>query len=240
MTDQSTVSRPRLSPTLLRRILPRSLYTWIRSVFMTVFTPTAYAAQHGYYRSVLRREVVGGAGDPAPWLTFPLVSFLETKSFSGRSVLEFGSGQSSLWWSERAERVLALETDPEWTQRVRAAAPPNLTVADVELEHADEHSFIDEVERLVGRERFDVVVVDGGDRVKALLAAPRFVTQDGVVITDDLDLFRTDPDWVRALDALREAGFGSVDFYGLAVGAPFTRRQRCSTIFFRDGSFITR
>jgi hypothetical protein len=240
LIDQSTQQGQRSLPGLLRRILPATLYRLVRSAFMTVFTPTAYAAEHGYYRSALRRSVVGGRGEPAPWLTFPLTAFLDTKSFASRTVLEFGSGQSSLWWSRRADRVLALETDPDWTRRVRAEAPANLVVADVALEHPDQQSFVDEVDRVTDGSRYDVVVVDGGDRVKALHAASRFVTDDGIIITDDLDLFRTDPDWVGALDALRAEGFGSIDFYGLAAGAPFTRRRRCSTMFFRDGAFITR
>lgn len=242
MSDYSLPSAPprSLPVRVLHKLLPTKLYLLIRSFVMTVTTPTVYAAQHGYYKSALSRSVVGSGGDAAPWLTFPLVTFLDTKSYAGRSVLEFGSGQSSLWWAKRADSIVALETDAEWTKRVRETAPANLDVKEVPLEFATAEDFAANVKEVVGDARHDVVVVDGGDRVKALLAAPDHVTDDGIIITDDLDLFRQDPDWVHATDALRAAGFGSIDFFGLAVGTPFTRKLRCSTLFFRDGSFITR
>ncbi|MDP9092612.1 MAG: hypothetical protein M3N95_06630, partial [Actinomycetota bacterium] len=61
----------------------------------------------------------------------------------------------------------------------------------------------------------------------------------GFIVLDDLDLFADDPSWLGALGALRQAGFGRIDFYGLAVSAPFSRSQRCTSILFRDGSFVT-
>lgn len=228
------------SGSLLKRLLPTWLYLRVRSVFMTLLSPTMYAAERGYYRSALKGRIVQETGAPAPWLSFPLVAFLESRSFDGRSVLEFGSGQSSLWWAERAADVIALETDAEWTKRVRADAPANLEVVDVPLDYPDQASFDADVAKVTDGRRFDVVVVDGGDRPKGLLAAPHSLTDDGVIILDDVDLHRDLADWNHALDSLKSQGFGSIDFYGMAVGAPYTRRQRCSTILFRDGSFITR
>jgi precorrin-6B methylase 2 len=230
---------PSLLVRILRRLLPAGLYRTVRAVVMTLVTPTAYAAQYGYYRSAFRKAVVDGSGDAAPWLTFPLVAFLSSRSFAGRSVLEFGSGQSSIWWARRAKNVLALETDPEWTKRVRAAAPENLVVADVPLDYDSADAFAADVRELTRGERYDVVVVDGGDRIKAMLTAPEFLTDDGFVVVDDLDLFRTQPDWAEAVESLRRAGFGCIDFHGMAVGAPFTRRFRCSSLFLRSSSFVT-
>lgn len=224
---------------IFRRALPLPVYQVLRRVVMNLFTPTVYAAQHGYYRSARRKAVVDSSGAAAPWMTFPLVSFLELKSFAGRSVLEFGSGHSSQWWGRRADKVLALETDPEWTKLVRADAPANVRVEEVPLDYGSQQDFAAGVHALVKDERFDVVVVDGGDRVKALYLAPGLLSDDGFLVVDDLDLFRSDPEWVPALEALRAAGFGCIDFYGLAVSVPFTRDQRCTSVFFRDGSFIS-
>lgn len=231
--SRSTLSR------ILRAVLPPPLYRALRTVAMNLFTPTVYAAQHGYYRSARQHAVVDASGAAAPWMTFPLLTFLETKCFAGRSVLEFGSGHSSQWWGERADHVFALETDPEWTKLVRRDAPANVRVEEVPLDYDSQADFAGDVHALVGDKRFDVVVVDGGDRVKALFTAPSVLTDNGFIVVDDLDLFREDPDWAPALAALFEAGFGCIDFYGLAVSAPFSRDHRCTSIFFRDGSFVT-
>ncbi|MDP9091574.1 MAG: hypothetical protein M3N95_01140, partial [Actinomycetota bacterium] len=205
---------------ILRLVLPPPVYRAIRSLFMALFTPSFYAAQHGFYRSALSRSVVAAGGAAAPWMTFPLVTFLDKLCFRGRTVIEFGAGQSTIWWGARADTVLALETDPQWSRRIVAVAPANVEVVEVPLEYGDQAAFDADVRRVVGDRRFDVVVVDGGDRVKALLTAPAIITDDGFIVLDDLDLFADDPSWLGALGALRQAGFGRIDFYGLAVSAP--------------------
>lgn len=223
---------------VLRRLLPRRLYYVLRVLVMSTTTPSVYAARFGYFRSALRRTVTGREGQPVPWMTFPLVAFLETLPLADRSVLEFGSGASSAWWGERARCVVSLETDPAWLDRVRASVPSTVEVVEVVEHHADQDSFDAEVARVVGDRRFDVVVVDGGDRVKALHAAPGLLAPDGVIVVDDLDLYGEDPHWAAVLDEWRTRGLGRIDFYGLAIAAPFTRRNRCTSIFFPAGSFV--
>lgn len=224
---------------IFRTLLPLPIYRVVRGIVMALFTPSVYAAQHGYYRSAMRRSVVGSKGAAAPWMTFPLVSFLDTLSFTDRSILEFGSGQSTVWWGGRAKRVVALETDESWLERVRGDASPNVDVIGVPLEYDSQAEFEADVVRLLNGERFDVVIVDGGDRPKAMHTAPSVITDDGFIVVDDVDLFVDDPAWIGAMASLREAGFGRVDFYGLAVAAGFNRRRRCTSVFFRDGSFFT-
>lgn len=224
---------------LLKRLLPMRVYVFVREIFMALFTPTAHAAKRGYFRSALTRSVKGGKNSPTPWMTFPLVSYLESRSFTDRTVLEFGSGASTAWWALRAEHVTALETDPEWLSKIRSTAPANVDVVAAEAAPATQEDFDKEVRSIVGDSTFDVVVVDGGDRVKALNLAIDLVTPDGIIIVDDLDLFDAEPEWRAALDPWFDRGFERVDFMGMAIAAPFTRDARCTSLFFRPGSFLT-
>ncbi len=238
MSSNTPTERP-TAHGFLKRLLPVSVYVFVREVFMAVFTPTAHAAKRGYFRSAVTRSVTGGKNAPAPWMTFPLVSYLESRSFDGRKVLEFGSGASTPWWALRAEHVTALETDPDWLEKVRSSAPANVDVVAAKAAPATQQEFDDEVRSIVGDATFDVVVVDGGDRVKALHLAADLVTPDGVIIVDDLDLFDAEPEWRAALDVWFDRGFERVDFMGMAIAAPFTRDARCTSLFFRPGSFLT-
>ena len=82
MSSNTPAERP-TAHGFLKRLLPVSVYVFVREVFMAVFTPTAHAAKRGYFRSAVTRSVTGGKNAPAPWMTFPLVSYLESRSFDG-------------------------------------------------------------------------------------------------------------------------------------------------------------
>ena len=73
----------------------------------------------GIVESQLRGEPVDAAGHPVPWLSMPALAFLEERMPSGLSVLEYGSGNSTLWWSRRAARVVSVEHDAAFHSRLR-------------------------------------------------------------------------------------------------------------------------
>lgn len=222
------------------KILPAPVYRLIRAWIVGLMTPILYGVNNGYYRSALSKSVVDRRGRAIPWMTYPLVTFLGTLSFEGRSVLEFGSGYSTEWWSARAEHVVALETDAGWLGRVRANVTSNVDVLPMTNGALRTPTdFLLYVQGIVGDRCFDVIVIDGGDRVSAAQVVSPLLTPDGFVIIDDLDIFDADPTWTVAFDSLRRAGFGRIDFYGLAAEAPFSRSRRCTSIFFRNGSFVT-
>ena len=55
-----------------------------------------------------------------PWLTFPATAWLERMLSPNMRVFEFGSGGSSLFFSQRVAEVVSTEHDPEWHARVLA------------------------------------------------------------------------------------------------------------------------
>lgn len=110
-------------------------------------------------------------GRPLPWYTYPMIDLLSAKDFRGRTVLEFGAGYSTLWWASRADFVLSFEGDKAWYERLRPLVPPNVTLILVseDLRGADKY---------IGTKHFDVVIIDGLDRLKAAYLA-KAVVKDG-------------------------------------------------------------
>jgi hypothetical protein len=49
----------------------------------------------GHFRSSVNGKALSQAGVPLPWYTYPAIDFLTQRDFRGRSVLEFGGGQST-------------------------------------------------------------------------------------------------------------------------------------------------
>ncbi len=219
---------PRLSPKVyfsLRRLV---------CLFASVF----YAVQSGQLRSAVTGKVVDRRGRPLPWLTYPAIDFLDSLDYSGRTVLEFGSGYSTLWWAERADSVVALEADQRWLDSMASSMPANATVMALPTDPADKYHRTVDVDSFLaehlGERRFDVIVIDGVDRVGTARAALKYLTDDGFVVADNSDSHMLTDGTMPILDVYRSAGFRRVDFYGLGPSILF---PQCTSIAFRDGSF---
>src|SRR5262245_29822868 len=95
-----------------QRFSPASFHGRVRQVATAVLTPLRFAMRTGHFKSSLRSGSFTSEGEVIPWYTYPAVDFLARKSFANCTILEFGSGNSTLWWEQNAHRVVALENDP--------------------------------------------------------------------------------------------------------------------------------
>lgn len=202
----------------------------LRAVGTAVLGPVRWAQRTGFARSALAGKAMDAAGQPVPWYNLTLIDFLNTIDFSNDSVLEFGSGQSTLWWSSKAASVTAVEESAEWFSYVRdsLAGRPNAEVhleTDLEL-----HAKLP----LTWQRLYDVVVIDGGDRLACTVSCLEVVKPDGLIVVDNSegfwggDLDGTYP----ILEVLDEHGWMRIDFSGYVPGVLTTGT---TSLFFRDG-----
>ncbi len=154
-----------------------------------------------------RRSLELGVGvdlndDPQPIYTYPLLEYLRQFDYSNCRILEWGSGNSTRWWAQRAATVIAIEHDPKWVARLRLDSPNNVQL--MACETVSEY-----VDCFLGQpEKFDVVIVDGLYRFDCAVRAPDYLTEDGLVILDNSD-------WhPEAARTLRERDLLQVDFAG--------------------------
>jgi hypothetical protein len=153
--------------------LPRPLSSTIRALGTAILTPFYFSMDTGHFRSaLLGSRPVDTHGRPIPWYTYPMIDLLQAKDFAGRTVLEFGSGHSTLWWGSRAHWVMAFESDERWYRYVASRAPRNVQVILVP-------ESLEGVDQYVGSQQFDVVVIDGLDRFKAASIAITVVKAGG-------------------------------------------------------------
>lgn len=97
----------------LKKYLPASAANILRSAFTAVLTPIIFSYRTGHFLSSWKMSAVSRTGEPLPWYTYPCIDFISFRNFTGKSILEFGGGQSSLWWSKRAGHVVTIEGDKE-------------------------------------------------------------------------------------------------------------------------------
>ena len=72
-----------------------------------------YLQSSGWLESIRTRQPLRG-GKPIPWFTYPAIEFFDSIVLEGKTVLEVGSGFSTLYWAQRGCRGVSLEIDPEW------------------------------------------------------------------------------------------------------------------------------
>jgi precorrin-6B methylase 2 len=184
---------------------------------------SGYLKSTAWWESQVAMRPIDVQGNPIPWITYPSIRFLEPRLRSDMAVFEFGSGSSTLWWAKRVRRVVACEHDREWFDRVRSQVQSN----NVELIHADRKDDAYSRQVLNYERQFDIVVIDGRDRVKCASNSLQALKPDGVIVWDNSDRGHYQP----GFELLAQHGFRRVDFTGLTPLVVF----ECSTaIFYRD------
>lgn len=175
-----------------------------------------YAERLGFPRSFIAQRSIDAKGRPLPWMTYPAIAYIHQLDLSACFVLEFGSGAGSLFWAERARRVVSVEHDAQWAAELESRRPPNLElrVAGKRDAYLAAFSALSELP--------DIVVIDGKYREEcaALVAAaaPR------LVIFDNSDRHP------QACAIFADAGYQRVDFIGWG---PINHYAWATSIFFR-------
>jgi hypothetical protein len=115
----------------------------------------------------------------APWMCSEAVIRLEQIVTSAR-VFEYGSGTSTLWLCNRAHEVVTVEHSPRWAWQVcrGAVGAHNLLI----VLQRDLERYPHEIEQ---RGEFDVVIVDGRERVRCIEIAREHVVPEGWLVLDD-------------------------------------------------------
>jgi hypothetical protein len=211
----------------MKRWLPNWIANPIRGFATALLTPFLFSHRTGHFRSSLLGKAMTKNGEPLPWYTYPCIDFLKNRSYTAKSVLEFGAGQSTLWWATRAIHVVTLEGDKEWYEKIASAKPQNVELHLVSMESAD--ACVSDVNKVLGKNNchYDVIVIDGLYRYEMTNIAKTLVTEDGMIIYDNAEGF-------GCYEAFKNSGLNRVDFYGHAPGVVL---PHVTSIFFKHASF---
>jgi len=161
-----------------------------------------------------------------PWIVPAAVGWLGRRMRRDWSVLELGSGRSTLWLGRRAGSVLTFEDNEFWHQRA-AELIAEQGLANVRLRRLPVEEFSATIGAMAD-ETFDLVVVDfleseDSDRVEAVRAARSKVRPGGLLLLDDSDR----PGYAPAYELL--SGWRERRFTGVKDEYP----QVCETAIFR-------
>lgn len=186
-----------------------------------------YLAETGWLESVRRREPVDHDGRPLPWMSLPFIDFITPRLHDGLSVFEYGSGNSTLYFEQRAGSVIAVEHDAAWHARIAPRALKKTRVIHCRLDDGESY------ETAVTRQgmSFDIVIVDGRKRSECLRHAAAGVSERGVSVLDDAER----PEYAAAVETLSAAGWKTLPFWGIAPGM---HNRKCTLVLYRTGNCL--
>ena len=217
--------------TPLKHVLPRAAWQPIRAIATGLITPVRFSVTTGHWKSSISATACASDGTPLPWYTYPAIDFLSQRNLADKNILEFGGGQSTLWWSARASSVLTIEEDLDWSERLRSKISDNVELHHVLVDHATRSvaSIKSILDARVVR-KFDVIIVDGHLRRELTALAFQYLSQDGAIILDNSEGY-------GFFEETRNRGCRRIDFFGFAPGVSL---RHCTSIVFVGDCFLLR
>ncbi|HET6513953.1 MAG TPA: hypothetical protein VFG09_02250 [Thermodesulfovibrionales bacterium] len=183
--------------------------------------------EYGWFKSFKEEISVDANGNPLPWITYPSIEFLSKRINSNMSVFEYGSGGSTVWWASRVKDIVSVEHNKEWYRKTLTSVPVNVKLHYIELDYGRAYS--EKISEY--KNTFDIVVIDGRDRVNCAKNSIAALKPEGVIIWDNSDR----EEYSEGYQFLLENGFRKIEFIGLAPICPFKAE---TAIFYRTNNCL--
>jgi hypothetical protein len=187
----------------------------------------SYLYSSGWMASLERGYPCKSDGTEVPWMNYCVVSFLEQRLQNDFQLFEYGSGFSTLFFSRLVASVTSVEHDRNWFEKVHARLPTNVELV---LRAEDDDGDYCRSIHAAGR-HYDVVIVDGRDRVNCMKQSLGRLTSRGVLVLDDSQR----PQYAPGVAMARSEGFLTLDFEGLKPVS--CEVGRTTVIYRRDNCF---
>jgi hypothetical protein len=188
-----------------------------------LWSKESYLRNTGWFESVITKSPLDETGNPIPWITYAGYAFLKNRVKPDFHVFEYGSGHSTLWWGKHVSRVVSCEHNAEWYEKIKPRLSGNVDYKHVNLVRGGDYCKV----ILQYQPEFDVIVIDGRDRVNCSKNVLGALKPTGIIIWDDSDR----ESYNEGYEFLKINGFKRIDFWGMGPGLVI---GWCTSIFYRQ------
>ena len=183
------------------------------------------ACDYAQYSTMKKWDCVDVCGNKIPWYTYPAIEFLNTFDFSEKYVFEFGSGNSSIYWANKAKELVSIEHDQKWFEKVKSALKKNQIL----LYKKDNEEYENAI--LAFEKKFDIIIIDGIRRPECSKVIAKCLNNQQnrcgcMVILDNSDWYQETSKYLREKLDLIEIdfhGFGPINNYTWTTSIFITR-----------------
>lgn len=181
-----------------------------------------YLESVGWFTAFDQRQAVDSGGHALPWVTYSFIDFIAERIDKTQHIFEYGSGNSTIFYAEKAGSVTSIEHDRGWYEKVRQRSAANAEMIFCELERNGDYA---KKAWLLGK-KFDIIIVDGRDRVRCCQYSIKALTSRGVIVLDDSEREVYNP----ARIFLKQNGFKEISFSGISPGLFY---RKATSVFYK-------
>ncbi len=183
---------------------------------------SGFMLDSGWFQSFKTKTPVDSNGQAIPWFTYSAIDFIDQRLNSPMQIFEYGSGNSTIYFSQRAAFVDALEHNPEWYELISKQVNMNSKVHLIPAAEINNYAAFP----ITLNKTYDIVLVDAIDRNECIYQSVNLLKEDGVIILDDSER----QEYLPGISFLKNNGFRQIDFWGLA---PIVLHKKCTSFFYR-------
>jgi len=193
-----------------------------------IYSKRSFLVQQGYTESLKQKRPCKLDGTPIPWMNYQVVHFLEQRLCKDHNLFEYGSGYSTQFYARLAGTVTSVEHDRDWFNSLASSKPDNVELLYRDI--ADSNGYCQSISD--NNKPFDIVVVDGRERLRCMEVAVDYLTDQGVVLLDDSSRER----YQEGRSAMKRRGFQELDFIGIKPGGLSAHQ---TTLFYRKNNCLS-
>lgn len=186
-----------------------------------------YLNSIGWFAAFDTHQAVDANGYPIPWVTYSFIDFIKTRLTKDLSIFEYGSGNSTLFYAHHVKKVVSVEHDEAWYHKIVKEKAQNAEMIFTALEKGGEYS---QKAALLG-EKFDVIIVDGRDRVNCCKNSITALSTKGVLVLDDSER----DFYEEARTFLVQNGFKELPFTGISPGLFY---NKTTSVFYKENNCL--
>lgn len=167
-------------------------------------------------QSVYDHKITDEHNQPIPWFNYPSIEFIRQFDLKSKTVFEWGSGNSSLFFADRCKSILSIESDAQWYNFVKTNLRPNQTVKLI----TDSNQYAAAM-----TQPYDIVIIDGNIRRECINRSMDLLRKAELIILDNANWY------AESCGKLREIPeFMQIDFFGMA---PLIEYATTTTLFIK-------
>jgi len=187
---------------------------------------SGYLHENGWFSTFKSKASINIKNNPIPWMNYSFIHFIEERLNNKMNIFEFGCGNSTLWWHKQVNSIVAVESDKGWFDKIKNSLPNEVSLTLKNLKNQDYSN-----ELLKFSKTFNIICIDGRDRVNCAKNSLNALTDDGVIIWDNSDRKK----YSEGYDFLTSNGFKRIDFRGIG---PINVTGCTTSIFYKPNNCL--
>lgn len=179
----------------------------------------------GWFKSFRKGKSVDADFNPIPWFTYSAIHLIETRLPEDATVFEYGSGLGTGWWAEHAAKVDAVEHNEKWVKQIKPKMPDHVQILFRELRQGYESAVSER------GKPYDVIIVDGRNRVECCKNSVASLSERGILIFDDSNREK----YREGVQFLLDSGFRQLPLRGFS---PIEFLECETSVFYREENIL--